>query len=442
MKSIGSLDYPSDLEEVGRYIRVKGWVVASPSSVAELYLDNLLLGEIHTSIVRPDVKNAYPKIEIIQPPGFDQLFSIPDIQDGIHKISIRTSDNPSKIISSRQINYNNQIDFMTKIVGIEMSTKCNFHCDMCPAHSKNSKYSMKKDTADDELLDRVTPFLKKFSNQIERIDAGAVWGEPLMDSRYFENTSKISSACPQASIDITTNGSFLTKSNIEKLLNLDYLRYVSISVDAGTKETYEKIRQGGKWETLIHNISELINERKNRDLKRPLVSTNFVLMRDNFRELPQYVKKMVKLNVDAICAVHVHNAYASDSDQGVFDLPWKKNDLSKERDQVIKDTMNLDLPSNVSLNLPSCIPSKPSGECSFNGASTMIVGIEGEVYPCCVIQSLDYEGRSDVFSMGNVFQYALAYIRNSKKYVDFREQMLNGKAPNSVCHDCPFFYNM
>jgi len=442
LKSIGSLDSPYDLEEVGRFIRVKGWVVASSSSFAELYADNILLGEIHPHVDRPDVKSAYPKINITQPPGFDQLFSMPDIQKGIHTLSLRTSDNPSKIISSREIKYNNEIDYMTKIVGIEMSARCNFHCDMCPAHSEKSKYSMKKDIADNELLNRVTPFLNKFSNQIERIDAGAVWGEPLIDSRYFENTNKISSACPKASIDITTNGSFLTRSNIEKLLNLNYLRYVSISVDAGAKETYEKIRKGGKWETLVHNISELINERKNRDLKRPLVSTNFVLMRDNFRELPQYVKKMVELNVDVICAVHVHNAYASDSDQGIFDLPWKKNDVSIERDQVVRETMNLDLPSNVSLNLPSFTPSKPSGECSFKGASTMIVGIEGDVYPCCVIQSLDYEGRSDVTSMGNVFQEDLEFIRNSRRYVDFRGKMLTGKAPNSVCFECPFFYNM
>lgn len=442
MKNIGFIDYPSDLEEVGRFFRVKGWVVTSSSSKAELYVDKIRLGEIRTYIQRPDIKNVYPEIEISQPPGFDQLFSMPQLSTGIHTFSLRSSDKPSKIISARQIRFNSEIDYMTKIVGIEMSTKCNFHCDMCPAHSEKSKYSIKNGIADIALISRVIPFLEKFSNQIERVDAGAVWGEPLIDDKYFENTREIAGACPKASIDITTNGSFLNKLNIEKLLNLDYLRNVTVSVDAGTKETYEKIRKGGKWETLIHNISELINERKNRNLKRPLVLTNFVLMKKNFRELPQYVKKMAELNVDCICAVNVHNAYASDSDQGIFDLPWKANAIAKERDQVIAETMNLKLPDNISLSLPSCIPAKPSGECTFNGASTMIIGIEGDVYPCCVIQSLDYEGISEVPPMGNVFQEDLELIRKSRKYIDFREKMLTGQAPNSVCFECPFFYNM
>jgi radical SAM protein with 4Fe4S-binding SPASM domain len=442
LKSIGSIDYPSDLEEVGRFIRIKGWVVTSDSVIAELYSDNKPLGSIHTHIERPDVKKAYPKIDISKPPGFDQIFSMPNLSKGIHTLSLRTSNKPSNIISSRKIRYNDDIDYMTKIVGIEMSTKCNFHCDMCPAHSEKSKYTAKKEFADTTLIDKVIPFLEKFSNQIERIDAGAVWGEPLADSRYFENTRKIAGACPKASIDITTNGSFLTNSNIEKLLNLNNLRYIHISVDAGTKETYEKIRKGGKWETLNQNISELIKARKNRNLKRPLVSTNFVLMKNNFRELPQYVKKMAELNVDTICAVHVHNAYTIDSEQGIFDLPWKTSDIAKERDQVIKETLNLNLPNNISLNLPSCRPAKPSGECSFNGASTMIIGVEGDVYPCCVIQSLDYEGKSDVKSMGNFFQKDLEYIRNSDEFVDFRKKMLTGKAPNSICLNCPFFYGM
>jgi wyosine [tRNA(Phe)-imidazoG37] synthetase (radical SAM superfamily) len=45
-------------------------------------------------------------------------------------------------------------------------------------------------------------------------------------------------------MDLTTNGSFLTPENIERV-DIKNLRQITVSVDAGTKQTYERIRKGG-----------------------------------------------------------------------------------------------------------------------------------------------------------------------------------------------------
>jgi len=263
-----------------------------------------------------------------------------------------------------------------------------------------------------------------------------------MYTKYFEDSKKITNACPRALMYVTTNGSSLTASNIEKLLNLHYMRQITISVDAGTKETYESIRKGGKWEVLIRNISRLIEEKKKRKLNRSVISTNFVVMKSNFRELPLYVKKMANLGVDIIGTVNAHNTHSSDFNQGIFDLPWKVNDVAEERERVVKEVLNIDLPQKTKLLLTSFTPTKQSIECSERGASCMVVGIEGDIFPCCIIQSLTYEGRAEAKPMGNIFEEGLESIWNSKQYVDFRVKMLKGQAPNSICLNCPFYYGM
>ena len=58
-----------------------------------------------------------------------------------------------------------------------------------------------------------------------------------------------------------------------------------VSIDAATRETYEKIRVGGRWEALLRSLS-LIKE--NRHRFHP-VSINMTVMRSNYREIPKFI---------------------------------------------------------------------------------------------------------------------------------------------------------
>jgi radical SAM protein with 4Fe4S-binding SPASM domain len=335
-----------------------------------------------------------------------------------------------------------RFDNTIRKIAVEMSSICNFHCDICPAHSYKSRYKSKKLFADENLIDKIVPFLRKFNYAIRNVTAGATWGEPLLNSKFFSNNEKLINACPTANVIFTTNGSHLTASNIEKIFDATYIRRVAVSIDAGNKETYERVRKGGNWDELVHNLSSLIEKRDQRRIIRPIIMTNFVVTRSNYRELPQYVRQMGRLGVDVINAVNAHGCYSSDSCEGVFDLPGKVNDLYVEREKIVSEAASVKLPNGMLLNLPSFTPKKKSVECSFNGASGMNIGIEGEVYPCCVIQSIDYEGKEESKSMGNVFDEELESIWNSKQFLDFRLKMLRGQAPCSICTNCPFFYCM
>jgi len=57
------------------------------------------------------------------------------------------------------------------------------------------------------------------------------------------------------SIQIVTNGILLTEKMWNKLNSKEFIKKIEISIDAGTKETYENVtRLGGNWDVLMENL--------------------------------------------------------------------------------------------------------------------------------------------------------------------------------------------
>ena len=86
-----------------------------------------------------------------------------------------------------------------------------------------------------------------------------------------------------AKFHILTNGLLLPK--YWKQIKSQIFASLSISLDAATKETYEKIRIGGKWEDLLR-VLDLVKQNKN---KFGFIVLNMTVMRSNYKEIPQFI---------------------------------------------------------------------------------------------------------------------------------------------------------
>jgi sulfatase maturation enzyme AslB (radical SAM superfamily) len=86
---------------------------------------------------------------------------------------------------------------------------------------------------------------------------------------------------------LLTNG-LLFQPRIWETIKHNNFTYANISVDGATKETYEKIRRGGKWEQLLKalNVFRIALEKG----KFSSVNLNMTLMRSNFREIPRFIE--------------------------------------------------------------------------------------------------------------------------------------------------------
>ncbi|MFQ5524633.1 MAG: radical SAM/SPASM domain-containing protein [Thermoanaerobaculia bacterium] len=95
-------------------------------------------------------------------------------------------------------------------------------------------------------------------------------------------------------LEITTNGQILTDKNIEKLLGRNIDLYISL--DAGTPETYAKVRND-RFDDILVNLRRLIRA-KGGSGQLPRINLVFMPMKVNVHELEDFVKICADLDVD------------------------------------------------------------------------------------------------------------------------------------------------
>ena len=102
---------------------------------------------------------------------------------------------------------------------------------------------------------------------------------------------------PNVEFIILTNGIMLNRKMWDKIKH-NNIGEVWVSIDAATKETYEKIRVGGKWETLMENLRLISEIRKSGKFR--MFEINMTVMRSNYREIVEFVRLGESLNCDQV----------------------------------------------------------------------------------------------------------------------------------------------
>lgn len=273
------------------------------------------------------------------------------------------------------------------IVSIEPSNTCNARCIMCP-YSKMTRpkeimpMDLFKKIVDDCLGEGVKNFNLNFYN------------EPFLDPFIFERIKYLKSKGVKAKL--FSNGSALNKEKAEELIKSG-LDEINFSVDSHIKEIYEKIRRGLNFDTVVSNISYLMERRKQFGLNKPRIKVVFVRQKENKTEAEEY-KKFWKGRADKIIMSFDDNRnYTSEFfDNHKVKKPFPCNKLWAE------------------MNIVS----------------------SGRVALCCV----DYDARE---ILGDFKTQSLKEIWNSEKFKKIREKHLDYKANEvSVCAACVHPYRL
>ena len=134
---------------------------------------------------------------------------------------------------------------------IAPSGKCNLSCVQC-AQRENFVYREKIGPNAWLLIESLIPHLDYLN-----------WsgGEPLIMPELEKFlASELLSQCPQLTFAGMTNGQLFDVELVRKIKHLAQIN-VGVSIDAGTQETYERIRRGGSWSKLMGNLQDLASRR-------------------------------------------------------------------------------------------------------------------------------------------------------------------------------------
>ncbi len=179
-------------------------------------------------------------------------------------------------------------------IQLEVTNMCNIWCTMCATTYDGSRTErgrtghMPLETL--ENLKGILPYVSRcyvFGN-----------GEPLLHPHFLDFVRIISEYA--VDIQFNTNGTLLNQKMRERLI-ASKVGTITFSIDGATKGTYESIRVGAKFGTVVDNIKALSQLKREKGQKTPHVGIAMVAMRQNIHEFPA----MVTLAAD-IGAEYVH----------------------------------------------------------------------------------------------------------------------------------------
>ncbi len=176
-----------------------------------------------------------------------------------------------------------------KFIFLTFDRSCNLCCKSC----RTKPYRM--DRKSRQCATVITTKLLR-SGVLEQVDALELAGSgETFYSPYYRQV--LTTDLQRKQIKIKSNGVLFDQNNWQLLVGKYTTIDVNISVDAATEETYRKLR-GANWNQLQQNLQMLSDLHRQKQIRK--FNLNFVVQRDNFREMPAFVQLGKSLGVDKI----------------------------------------------------------------------------------------------------------------------------------------------
>jgi radical SAM protein with 4Fe4S-binding SPASM domain len=192
------------------------------------------------------------------------------------------------------------------------------------------------------------------------------------------------------------------------------LQKLIICLDGADQETISKFRRGSQFDRIIDGIKLMVDAKKGLKSKTPEIEFQFIVMKHNEHQRTNMKQLATGLGVDLYCEKTV-GIDSSDPNFQSFARDLLPNDLSLSR--FFRKT-------DGTFALRGEIPNY-----CWRIFQSVVINSDGKVVPCCY----------DLYSkhvMGNIFEDSLEKIWRSKRYNNFRRQILIDRKRISMCNIC------
>ncbi len=270
---------------------------------------------------------------------------------------------------------------------IESTSICNLKCIMCPYPSMGRVNENMSMTVYEKIVAEGAGFVEFMWLHF--------FGEPLINKNIYRMIDMAEEAGIRTGI--STNATLMDEKACRAILD-SKLSILLLCLDGATKETFEGIRLGARFEKVSANIARFgeMKRARNSDLK---VALQMIDMDANHSEKDLFLKQWRGHGFDSVTVKDFH--------------VWANQD-----EQLIQITQSQ--------------PPTPSGLC-YEPWIGFTVLADGTVVPCCN----DYGGK---MPLGDLKTQSLAEVWNGEPMRDLRRRFL-GEKPDldgTICEKCPY----
>jgi putative metalloenzyme radical SAM/SPASM domain maturase len=166
---------------------------------------------------------------------------------------------------------------------VEVTTRCNLNCAMCVKQTRGDGEH------EGDLSMPLFGVLAPAFPGLEALILNGV-GEPLIHPRLEEMIHIARKRMPREGwVGFQSNGLLLTDARAVSLVSAGLDR-ICLSVDGVSPETFRKVREGGEIEGVERALAAIAAAKKHLGRADLQVGVEFVVLRDNLRELPDALR--------------------------------------------------------------------------------------------------------------------------------------------------------
>ena len=195
-----------------------------------------------------------------------------------------------KLALGDQLNQRAYLHSKPLLIHFEINDRCNLQCIMCGRRSD----SIPRDTGelDPGLIKRIAPWLV-----YAKYVGLAGNGEPFLHPQLFEILEILHESNTVPSL--VTNGTLLTRECLERLMGIG-ASILTVSFDGGSKETFESIRVGARFDQILDSLEMLSRMKREKNSPFPVVNFLVCIQEKNKHELKEILHHAKRLGVPKV----------------------------------------------------------------------------------------------------------------------------------------------
>lgn len=193
---------------------------------------------------------------------------------------------------SREQRLKKKYKMRLRYLNVEFTSHCNLRCKWCSLDVSRQKGYMKP-AFWQYIIDYLVDNIKQGKVSIGELALHHA-GETLVHPKVGEMLTYLGKAKRETTcfpfVTLLTNATVLNHRMSSMILKSDAIDYIRFSVDGGTKSSFENIRRGAKWESVLQNVNHFLKVNQSSSQK---VRTGIIMI-DTGQELAREFVETVK----------------------------------------------------------------------------------------------------------------------------------------------------
>ena len=306
---------------------------------------------------------------------------------------------------------------------VEPTTKCTMKCVMC----ENTYWNVPERHMS---LDEFKHIVDQFPT-LRWLGATGI-GQHFLNKDYMDMLRYAKEKYPDIFIEIFTPFLFMNEKRSTEIIEEQLIDKIYCSIEAATKETYQKIRPGSNWDIVIRNIKRFDEIKKQFDTpKYPMLCFHYLVMKPNVHEILPFLDLIhdMDINVEFVQISRLLHPFKE-----IRHLYTEVPDGLRERVMERANELGIEVRWNVDTTPED--KKLPVNRCV--AWTQPFIFSDGTVIPCCACNEQNDREYQIKTSLGNIFENTLEEIWYGEKFTRFRKMLYHNKIP-AACKRCPIF---